>query len=144
MEESKRPVDIPFELVPESQAEVLRHRLAVAKRAERLAMRDRMRRRKKSRVSLDGVTRERRVGGVGGGGGGVCGECGGLLQACPALVQQQCSPLTAFTTHGVLLPCSLSDSDSDADAEALDMALTAACSPSNSGGGFAADGAMVG
>lgn len=55
----KKPVDIPFELVPESQAECLRHRLAVQKRAERLALRDRMRQRKKIRVSLDGQQRER-------------------------------------------------------------------------------------
>ncbi|PSC70724.1 Acyl-coenzyme A thioesterase 11 [Micractinium conductrix] len=53
----KKPVDIPFELVPESEAECLRLRLAVQKRAERLALRDRMRARRKIRVSLDGQPR---------------------------------------------------------------------------------------
>lgn len=37
---SKKPVDIPFELNPQSQAEQLRLRLAVQKRAERLAIRE--------------------------------------------------------------------------------------------------------
>jgi acyl-CoA thioesterase 11 len=55
----KRPVDIPFELAPESQAEQLRYRLAVQKRAERLELRNSMRRRKKLRVSLDGGVHER-------------------------------------------------------------------------------------
>lgn len=50
----KRPVDIPFVLAPESQAEQLRHRLALQKRTERLALRDSMRRRRRIRVSLDG------------------------------------------------------------------------------------------
>ena len=36
----KKPVDIPFELAPESQAEQLRLRLAVQKRTERLAIRE--------------------------------------------------------------------------------------------------------
>lgn len=51
------PVHIPFELSPESQAEELRYRMAIQKRAERLALRDRMCRRKKMRVSLDGGIR---------------------------------------------------------------------------------------
>ncbi|KAL4451765.1 hypothetical protein ABPG75_007427 [Micractinium tetrahymenae] len=59
VDEHKRPVDIPFELRPESEAECLRHRLAVQKRAERLALRDRMRQRKKVRYSLDGQERAR-------------------------------------------------------------------------------------
>jgi hypothetical protein len=59
VDRSKRPVDIPFELVPETQAEQLRHRLAVQKRGERLVLRDRMRQRKKVRVSLDGQTTDR-------------------------------------------------------------------------------------
>lgn len=59
MDEHKRPVDIPFELQPASEAECLRHRLAVQKRAERLALRDRMRQRKKVRYSLDGQERAR-------------------------------------------------------------------------------------
>lgn len=36
----KKPVDIPFELAPESQTEQLRLRLAVQKRTERLAIRE--------------------------------------------------------------------------------------------------------
>lgn len=36
----KKPVDIPFELAPQSQAEQLRLRLAVQKRTERLAIRE--------------------------------------------------------------------------------------------------------
>ncbi len=59
VDEHKRPVDIPFELQPASEAECLRHRLAVQKRAERLALRDRMRQRKKVRYSLDGQERAR-------------------------------------------------------------------------------------
>lgn len=54
---SKKPVDIPFELNPQSQAEQLRLRLAVQKRAERLAIREKMRQRKKIRMSLDGLPR---------------------------------------------------------------------------------------
>ena len=57
VDRSKRPVDIPFELAPETQAEQLRHRLAVQKRGERLALRDCMR--QKIRVSLDGQTTDR-------------------------------------------------------------------------------------
>ena len=59
VDRSKRPVDIPFELAPETQADQLRHRLAVQKRGERLLLRDRMRQRKKVRVSLDGQTTDR-------------------------------------------------------------------------------------
>ncbi len=66
VDEHKRPVDIPFELAPQTQAERLRCQLAVHKREQRLAIRDRLRRRKRVRISLDGEAHERWAGGVGG------------------------------------------------------------------------------
>lgn len=116
-------MDIPFELVPETQAEQLRWRLAVQKRAERLALRDRMRARKKVRMSLDG--RERCV---------------------PWLLPGWCSwregggarnvamPPPPVTVGPPCRPCSAESSDSDSERETMRQALTTApSSPAEEG-----------
>lgn len=97
VDSSKRPVDIPFELEPQGQAEQLRWRLAVQKRSERLALRDKMRARKKIRMSLDG--RERCAGGWMRGGNQGLQSAGCWWQGAPgdatghALTAPACPPV---------------------------------------------------
>ena len=144
-------MDIPFELVPESEAECLRLRLAVQKRAERLALRDRMRARRKIRVSLDGQPRWVRGGGGWAEHAAPCdnrqpeqnkAECGGvalpqpsaacLPSGCPhahlqPLPGSACPPPTSARLP--LLCCSYdSDSGSDGEKEAMRQALSNATS----------------
>ena len=132
VDRTKRPVDIPFELAPESEAEALRYRLAVQKREERLALRARMRRRKKIRVSLDGGIRDR----WGGAGSCPAGRC--LSPACLACfstaigacgcVYRGVPPALAAPSCWAMLGCR-SDSESDDDeTEVMRQALTATSS----------------